>query len=236
MLNTRKGSVSIMRTSGRLRYRALALAACGCFPLAAATGCPASSSNPFEGFIPSESEFQAFNELVENLPTVEVRIVNETTAAAHVEITAGITSFSDMFFAGPFPGEETFLQMVENATILVAPGGTVTGSIKCGEVIAVSVTAPADREVPGFGEDLFGLFISSGNIVLSGTGTAGEEDFTGDLVTTARFVRPDDGDLDCETGTLVIRVETLATNPVYDDATGALLIDATFGTGSLAVE
>ena len=71
---------------------------------------------------------------------------------------------------------------------------------------------------------------------LSGIGTAGNGDFTGDLVTTARFVRPVEDGIDCEVGTLTIRIETLSTRPVYDDVTGVLLVPATLGTGTLSVD
>lgn len=53
---------------------------------------------------------------------------------------------------------------------------------------------------------------------------------------TARFVRIEEDGLDCETGTIVVRIETIATNPVYDLDTGVLLIAASFGSGQLVIE
>lgn len=221
----------------------LAVAALGVVVMMAVVGC--SPFGAFEDFLPSaaeleafEAELEAFNEKVALLPSISVRIINETSASASVELQAGVAQFvgPDTFFGVPFPGEELFLQSVDNTTAVVAANGTSTGSIKCGEVIGVSVSAPTDLPSLNFGENAFGLFIGGGNVSLSGIGAAGSSDFTGDLVTMARFVRPEEEGIDCETGTLTIRIETLATKPVYDLESGVLTVPAKPGTGTLGVE
>ena len=112
------------------------VAALGGVVLMVVAGCPAAF--PFGDLLPSEADVEAFNLQVASLPSMSVRIINETSASASVELQAGVAPFVDAFFGVPFPGEESFLQPVDSTTVVVASNGTLTGSITCGELIGVS--------------------------------------------------------------------------------------------------
>lgn len=209
----------------------------GWFVLALVAGCPmASPVNPLEDFFPGLEELEEWRQQIEALPSVSVRIVNETAAIAQVELLSGLSSAALFDEAFLFGIEEPFLDVIDSKTVLVAGGGTVEGALKCGEAIGISVSAPPDQERFLFGAEAFGLFVGGGNVALSGIGSAGDAAFTGDIVTGARFVRPEADGIDCEKDTLVIRIETLSTHTTYDNETGVLVAPATLGTGSVSVE
>jgi hypothetical protein len=213
-------------------------------------GCPLGGNAGLLGLLgASEEDLQAlaaaqeeFDAEVEALPSVRVRIINETSVMASVDLQAGVsgpelpaTSSVLDELAGGFAGEE-FLTSVASASVFIAARGTVEGEIKCGEVIVVSVRAPFDVEGFGFSDNAFGLYAELGNVSLTGLGASGEEDFTGDIVATARFIRPDMDGLDCETGTLVIRIQTPGASAVRDPDTGQLIASQQPGSGTVSVE
>ncbi len=197
------------------------------------------SEEDLEAFGAAQADF---NEQIESLPSITVRIVNETAAIARVELASGASGPAFPVpevvegFADPFVPEGPFLQSIDSQVVLVAPGGTVSGPLKCGEVIGISATVPADAESFGFGTDAFGLFISSGNIAFSGIGEAAQMDFSGDTVGGARFVRPEVDGIVCGRDTLVVRIESPASETIYDAETGALLAGGSPGAGTLSIE
>jgi len=183
-----------------------------------------------------------FDARVDALQNVRVRIINETDSIARASVSAGLTGPEVPDLSSPIAdalgafGDESFLTTVDSATVLVEARGTVEGEIKCGEVLAVSAAAPFDLGGLDYGGEGFGLFVDAGNISFSGAGSAGQEEFTGDRVTTARFVRPADDGLDCSTGTLVIRIQAAAADAVHDPQTGQLVASRTAGSGTLSIE
>lgn|GEM_PF-1506361 len=196
------------------------------------------------GYIPTEEELELynwelkeFNERVENLPLLAVRIVNNTDVIASVELESGMAGPEpDLFGDLPYlEYEEPYLTPVDGQTVLIAPGGTATGTIKCGEVIGVSAQAPFDEPSFDYGGDAFGLYVSPGNIDFSGIGSPGGG-FEGDSITTTRFVRPAEDGVDCEADVLVIQIDTIATGKIIDEETGELLQAKKPGTGTLSVE
>ncbi len=207
----------------------------GGFPL----GALGLSDEDLEAFGAAQADF---NQQIESLPSITVRIINETSAIARVELASGASGpefpIPEGFegIADPFAPEEPFLQSIDSQVVLVAPGGTVSGPLKCGEVIGISATVPADAESFGFGTDAFGLFISSGNIALSGIGEAAQRDFSGDTVGGARFVRPGVDGIVCRTDTLVVRIESPASETIYNPETGELLAGGSPGAGTLSIE
>lgn len=187
--------------------------------------------------------FDAFNELVESLPSLTVRIINNTTATARVELVSGLQGpeadfFGDFFGFDPLPSESLPLSEADAQSVLVAPGGTANGQIKCGQVIGVAVIAPFDQPEIDFRSSQFGLYLASGNVQLSGIGTAQEEGdpFTGDLITLARFVQPEQDGIDCQSDVLVITIDTTARNNVHDTESGELIVAAAPGSGTLSLE
>jgi len=208
--------------------------------------------DPFGGEITEEEflayldELRAFEEDVAALPDITIRIENLTSAIAYVELISAVEP-------PPFPGEDfggrvegsgfgfegPFLSGIDFDQLLIEPNGTVSGPVKCGEVIAVSAIVPADPAADFFfgpGVDAFGLFISQGNVSFSGLGSPPEDDFTGDIVEGARFVQPAIDGINCESDTLVIRITTTATVSVFDPDTGELISGGSLGTGTISSE
>lgn len=211
----------------------LTMTACGPDnPLSALAALASFSEEEFEALA---QEAQAFNELIEALSLVDVRIVNNTDVIAEIEIQSAIPQpdTEAIFFGLPqpdvgFPSFET----IDSKTVRVLPGGTVTGSIKCGEVIGISIRAPFNAPSADRFNDNFGLFIQPGNVQISGIGLA-DDSFTGDIPAMVRFVQPDTDALDCANGTLVIRIDTPAT--IAEGADTSDIIQ-TLGSASLSAE
>ncbi len=215
-------------------------------------GCPPISSallGPYADYLPSvedlqryEQEWNEFNAQLENLPQVSVRIINNTAAPARVVLAYGLE--------GPeYPGEEfpfsfvgsssPYLEYTQEHSVLVAPNGTASGKIGCGDVIGIAAFVPVDSYASFDSYDTydpFGLYLTGGNVALAGVGQPVEEAvFTGDVVYTVRFVRPAEDGLDCAAERLVITIDTAATESVYDGQ-GKLVTGAVPGTGTVAIE
>lgn len=204
------------------------------------------------GAIPSAEEiesagrqFEQFNVLVDNLPSIAVRIVNNTDATAGINLVSGLTAPQPDAFLFDFGyfGEEAYLSTIDEQSVLIAPRGTATGTLKCGEVIGVSASAPFDEVFfdfnygygYGYGGGEFDLYVSSGNVQFDGSGTTGSN-FEGDTITTVRFLRPDEDGFDCETDVLVIEINTAAVDVVVDQETGEVLQPKAPGSGTLSIE
>ncbi len=116
------------------------------------------SDEDLEAFGAAQADF---NQQIESLPAITVRIINETSAIARIELGSGASGPEFPIpeglegFADPFTPEEPFLQAIDSQVVLVAPGGTVSGPLKCGEVIGISATVPADAESFSFGTKRF---------------------------------------------------------------------------------
>ena len=186
-----------------------------------------------------EQEVAAFNDRVDALPSVDVRVVNETVAVAKVTFSVSMTGpqFPDPLgdFYGDL-GEPSLLTPIDTPVILVTAGGTVTGKLKCGEVISISAIAPADHS--GFDAysnsgDPFGTF---GNIDLDGAGTVPDGTFSGDRITTTRILHPDADGLTCLGGSLEVRIQTVGAPAIIDPQTGETVVFETAGTGVITVE
>jgi hypothetical protein len=188
-----------------------------------------------------DNAWSAWQAEVENWPDLSVRIVNNTDATARVVLTpAGIwTPECDLWFVDASADDPNYQQADEQA-LLVAAHGTVTGTVKCGELIAVTVRAPYDLSDDGsyynyYNYD-YGLYLDPGNVTLSGVGAAAEDGFSGDTVALIRYVRQVEDGLDCANDTLVITIQTLGTARVVDPETGAIIASATPGTGVVSLE
>jgi len=201
------------------------------------------------GLIPTQQDIEAFNQQeqdfkqkIDSLPSITVRLVNNTDMIASVDIESGLSGapvpafFSELSIFGQTSNDNTNLTTVDSQSVLIAAGGEVTGTIKCGELFTVSASAPFDKiSFDGFRGKDFGLFVRSGNIQFSGLGTSGE-DFEGDTVSTTRFIKPDQDGVNCESDTLVIQIDTVATDDVFDADTGELTQAKSPGTGTVSVE
>lgn len=201
------------------------------------------------GFAPTEEEVSAFEEAtrqfqteVDALPSVTVRVVNQTDTEALVQLVSGKPGpQSDEFFGveGLIPspyGEagSVGMQRIDDHQFTIAPGGEATGAVKCGDVIAVSVNAPANFGTTFYDEGgAFGLFAGAGNIQFSGAGMS-HDTFEGDVV-GARYIQPVEDGLSCATNTVVVRIESPATAETFDSVTGEL-IPGGRGAGTLTIE
>ncbi|MFQ5413771.1 MAG: hypothetical protein ACE5E6_04860 [Phycisphaerae bacterium] len=214
------------------RPLAVGLVACAACALAACVG-------PFGdllALVPSEEELAAFNERVAALPSVAVRIVNNTDVLASVKLEVSMPGLeSEVLGAVGGVAGADILNQIDSRELLISAGGAATGSIKCGETIGISARAPFDASGFGFTSSGFGPFFEPGNIQFSGTG-ASDESFTGDIVSTVRLIRPAVDGIDCETATLVIQIDTPGVEEVVDPDTGAVVTPAAPGTGTVLVE
>ena len=124
--------------------------------------------------------------------------------------------------------------------MLVDANGTATGTLKCGEVLGISVKAPfdADAATPGYTydtNDVYDLYLEPGNCASSGAGIS-QTAFSGDTFTLVRYVRPAEDGLDCATQTLVITINAAGAPSVVDPQTGAVLVNARLGAANLSIE
>lgn len=176
-----------------------------------------------------------------NWPDVAVRIVNNTDATARVVLTpAGIfTANCDFGLFGGWSDDPNYMS-ADDQSLLVAGNGTATGTVKCGEIIAVTVRAPYDvwddSSYYGWYDSAYGLYLDAGNVAMSGAGVTSDNDFSGDTVSLIRYVRQVEDGLDCASDTLVITIETLGTARVVDQETGAIISSGTPGTGEVSIE
>jgi len=184
----------------------------------------------------------AFDEQVRALPSVAVRIENLTTSSASVELSAGMTAppyFGGIFLPWGFLlPQEDYKEEIAYETVNVSAEGTATGSIKCGEVIAIAASAPITVSERFFAYDgeSFGFYAYPGNLAVSGFGSPPEETFSGDIQSGTRFIRPVEDSMDCSADTLVIRIETAAQRTVYDPSTGELVSEGTPGSAIISLE
>jgi hypothetical protein len=188
-----------------------------------------------------DNAWSAWQAEVDNWPDLSVRIVNNTDATASVVLTpAGIWSPGCDLWFGDASSDDPNYQQVDEQSLLVAANGTATGTVKCGEIIAVAVRAPYDLSDDGsyysyYGYD-YGLYLDPGNVTLSGVGVSAQDGFSGDTVALIRYVRQVEDGLNCANDTLVITIETLGTARVVDPETGAIIASATPGTGVVSIE
>jgi hypothetical protein len=240
-------------SKGSVVRRAVLVAVGGLLAWLPVAGCinPFADLGALQDILPSAAEWQQyeqdlaqFNDTVANLSAVAVRIVNDTDLVARVELTSAV-EFPQL------PGDETYIPdfadettwtPIDTQTVLVAAHGTATGTLRCGTVLGLSASAPAQPGGDTYSADAgpYGLYFPEGNIALGGVGAAGEEDeeavFSGDVLNTVRFVRPADDGLDCTTGTLVLTITAPATPTVYDPTTGDLVSAGTVGAGTVSIE
>ena len=242
MISTKRG---FLLERCRLSYAKISVALAGALALGGGCGL-----DGLLGYIPTAEELESysreldeFRQQVEELPSLSIRIVNHTDTVAGVELRSGLTGPEPDFF-DDITGLDTYylfeepgLTGIEDISVLIAAGGTVTGEIKCGEVIGVSSAAPFDGVSFGYqyGGSDFGLYLSDGNIHLIGIGESGG-DFEGDVISLTRFVRIDQDDIDCETAVLVIEIDTPASGAVIDEESGEIIQPKTAGSGTIRVE
>ncbi len=184
----------------------------------------------------------AFDEEIRALPSVSVRIENLTTSSASVDLSAGMTAppyFGGIFLPWGFLSPPSdYKERIASETVNIEAEGTATGSIKCGEVIAVAASAPItiDEYFFWYGGEAFGFYTYPGNLAITGFGSPPEENFSGDILSGARFIRPDEDGVDCGADTLVIQIQTLASRTVYDPITGELVSEGSPGSATVSLE
>lgn len=174
---------------------------------------------------------------VKALPSVQLRVVNKTGVSARVWFSSGIKIGAVPF---PYPGSEALVDYADSQEVVVSAGGTVTGTIKCGEVIGVAAATPGDlTSYYGPSELGYGLYMSAGNIRFSGAGSSpsGGSSFTGDVENTqlSRYVQPLVDGLNCSAGTIAVEVTTAGTPGTLDAQTGTY-VGGTTGAGTLTIE
>ena len=170
------------------------------------------------------------------MPVVTIRITNETDTIVRANLSSGLSApdlYGDGFF-DPF-GEE-YLELVDSLSVLIAPNGSVEGTLRCGDVIGITSDAPFDGFDLYIANSAFGLYLGSGNVVFTGIGVATDESVSGDTISFARFVRPDADNLDCNTQAIVIHIQTPGRRLVSHPDTGELISGLQFGTGTVNLE
>ena len=177
---------------------------------------------------------------VETWPDLAVRIVNNTDATARVSLgTSSIWDSGCGGILGDISPDPNYNEAASDS-LLVAANGTATGTIKCGEIVGVTVSAPYDLSSDdyyyGYSDYSFGLYLDEGNVRLSGVGVSSESNFTGDTVSLYRYVRQAEDNLDCTADTLVITIESLGTARVVNPETGEIILSGTPGTGTVNIE
>lgn len=212
-----------------------------------------------------EEAMQAFHDEAQTLPSLSVRMVNTTAVTALVGIGAasegpkapGILAEESCVPDVPNPTDVDWIM------VLVEPGDTAVSTVKCGQVIGVCANVPSDvPDIWGLGQricgsanvvsGMLGMWFDEecalctmgyggrgGNVRFSGAGTptpAMTHQLADNSLSGPRYLRPDEDGLDCETGTLVIRIDAPGTPPVIGDQTWDLMVEATPGTGVLSVE
>jgi len=187
----------------RLSFRLVGGVGAGLFALTLLSGCWVTLMQQMEEY------YRALDAQIDALPSLAVRIVNEAGVTAHVELVSGITGpeMPDLDIFGNPAGMEPYLEQADFQQVSIVTGGTVTGTLKCGEVIGISVTASSGLETTDYyySVESFGLYVSQGNVALSGIGSPPTADsFSGDILGNARFIRPTTDGVDCATQTLVI--------------------------------
>ena len=233
---------TVRQSSGGSSLRVVVAAALGVGVLTTGSGCVVAWLASMAAS--SDQYYRQVQQAIDALPTVNVRIVNETEVEATVYLASAIKppttppEFGPMLY--PYDGGE-YLESADEKSVRVVGGGTATGALKCGETIGISATAGGN---PGY-DDIYyysdysymsGLYLSPGNINLSGAGATADGDFTGDVVSSIRYIKPADHGLDCSAGTIVIRIQTPGTPSVYNEQTGQLVTRGDMGTGTVTIE
>ena len=184
--------------------------------------------------------FESFQARADATPDVAVRIVNDSEVLAMVHLNSGIEGpapedfgeFGMVFDSFPFDEKDLPLYPLSREQVLVEAGGTAAGAIRCGDTIAISILAPLENTLFLDYEEDFGLYAEPGNVALEGLGTPGEM-FTGDTLSTVRYIRPASDGVDCTADTLTIRIESGSRTTVYDPESGALVAGADVGRGTV---
>jgi hypothetical protein len=189
-----------------------------------------------------ENAYSNWQAEVENWPDLPVRIVNNTDATARVVLgSAGVwTADCGLWFSYASSDDPNY-QEADQQSLLVAADGTAIGTVKCGDIIGITVRAPYNLSDDGsyyewYGSYEYGLYLDAGNVTLSGVGVTADDAFSGDTVALVRYVRQVEDELDCINDTLVITIETLGTARVVDPETGEIISSATPGTGVISIE
>jgi hypothetical protein len=159
-----------------------------------------------------EQELREYEQWVANLPSLNVRIVNDASAEARIVLATGTTPPVPPVTISEFPPYFVFTDendqsvvTTDSQDVRVEGGQTKTTGLKCGDVIGVSVMVPYDPDYGGWPYVLgLGLSVEPGTIALTGTGTAGSSDL-------ARFIQPSADTVDCNSATLVITITQSAT-------------------------
>lgn len=194
-------------------------------------GCP--------GYVPDDSEYEAyeaavaeFDQSVADAPDVPVRVVNETGVIVAINVHSTFVEPPCLYCDVP----TDLYRRVDEIAALVEAGGTVMGTIKCGELLVVYSVAPYDTSIPlSYGQQC-GFSTLQGNVNFSGIGSSGETDVSGDVVASTRCIRPADDGLDCENGTIVITIRELAREAEFDEETGELISPQVAAMGTIEVE
>lgn len=195
---------------------------------------------------PYLADVLAYNQTFENWlastetwPDVSVRIVNETSATAHVHlISAGFAPEAPAFLS--YAGEGDYYYPLVERSVLVGPDGTASGTLKCGEVLGLAVKAPFDLDAALFvyitdTSDPYNLYLEPGNCALDGVGVSPSA-FTGDTYALVRYVRPVEDGLDCATQTLVITITAAGRPSVVNPDTGEVTSSARLGAATVSIE
>lgn len=213
------------------------LAALICLPLAA---CSLTALLPSQEELNTYEEQQAaFQEQVDALPELPIRLVNNTPFIAYVRITATMQGpadpFSSSFDVFVDPAYDGSWVEVDSQDVYISAGGTVDGTIKCAEAIGISSNAPYDINGLGDGGYEYGVYASGGNIVFSGAGS-GSSELTGDLIDTVRIVRPAEDGVDCSGDMLVIEITTAASEECIGDSADTCHDQLAPGAGEVRAE
>lgn len=216
---------SVVRIAGLALGAALFALLCGCPYLADALA----YNQTFENWLAS----------TESWPDVAVQIVNETSATANVHlISAGLAPEAPSFLS--YGGEGDSYYPLHQRSVLIGPDGTATGTLKCGEVLAVAVKAPFDLDAAMFvyttdASDPYNLYLEPGNCALDGVGVSPSA-FAGDIYALVRYVRPTEDGLDCTTQTLVITITAAGRPSVVNPDTGEVITNARLGAAIVSIE
>jgi hypothetical protein len=238
MLKSRRNSrPSLVRKENRFAIAALVLAVVALIPLPSCIGLLL-----WQEIACWDNAWSTWEAEIANWPDLSVRIVNNTDATARVGLTSAAIWAPDCgFWFADGSADDPNYQVADEQSLLVAGNGTATGTVKCGELIAVTVRAPYDLwEDPSYygwyDTYAYGLYLEAGNVTLTGVGVTTDNGFSGDTVALIRYVRQVEDGLDCANDTLVITIETLGTARVVDPETGAIILSATPGTGVVSIE
>ena len=138
-----------------------------------------------------DAAFTELEQQIDATPFVEVRVVNNSDVTAEVHLISGIQGPEPSEFINAdlgffsFIGEFGFnIIEADRQTVLVAPGGTATGELRCGDMIGLSAVAPIDgganpRDFRDFdhsfgSNDSIDLFVPTGTVSFGGIGTSND--------------------------------------------------------------